>query len=112
MLDIVDHMCYNVPPMYVERTRKKQGEKVYEQILLRESYRVRKDKVDKRTLLNLTHFPREQVEAIEWALRNPQAVALAVGGEGVTLREGKSVGAVWAVAEAGVTPNLRTREGE
>ncbi|MCX6027666.1 MAG: IS1634 family transposase, partial [Chloroflexi bacterium] len=86
--------------MYVERIRKKQGEKVYEQILLRESYRVRKDKVDKRTLLNLTHFPREQVEAIEWALRNPHAVALGVRGEGVTLREGKSVGAVWAVAEA------------
>jgi hypothetical protein len=86
--------------MYVERIRKKQGEKVYEQILLRESYRVRKDKVDKRTLLNLTHFPREPVEAIEWALRNPHAVALGVRGEGVTLREGKSVGAVWAVAEA------------
>jgi hypothetical protein len=92
--------------MYVERTRKRQGEKVYEQILLRESYRARKGKVDKRTLLNLTHFPREQVEAIEWALKNPQAVALAArdGGlamrdEGLTLREGKSVGAVWAVAE-------------
>ena len=85
--------------MYVERTRKRQGEKVYEQILLRESYRARKGKVDKRTLLNLTHFPREQVEAIAWALRNPQAVALATGDKGLSLREGKSVGAVWAVAE-------------
>ena len=86
--------------MYVERTHKKRGEKVYEQILLRESYRVRKGKVDKRTLLNLTHFPREQVEAIEWALKHPDAVASGVRGEGVQLREGKSVGAAWVVAEA------------
>ena len=85
--------------MYVERTHKKRGEKVYEQILLRESYRVRKDKVDKRTLLNLTHFPREQVEAIEWALKHPEAVASGVGGEGVQLCEGKSVGAAWVVAQ-------------
>lgn len=85
--------------MYVERTHKTQGEKTYEQILLRESYRVRKGKVDKRTLLNLTRFPREQVEAIEWALKNPAAVALAARGERMSLREGKSVGAVWAVAE-------------
>ena len=70
------YLCQYVPTMYVERTRKKHGEKVYAQILLRESYRARKNKVDKRTLLNLTHFPRKQVEAIEWALRNPQAVAL------------------------------------
>jgi len=99
MLDNMDWICYHVPTMYVARTHKKQGEKVYEQILLRESYRVRKGKVDKRTLLNLTHFPREQVDAIEWALKNPDAVARAVRGEGMTLREGKSVGAVWAVAE-------------
>lgn len=85
--------------MYIERIRKKQGDKVYEQILLRESYRVRKGKVDKRTLLNLTHFPREQVEAIEWALKNPAAAAPAVGDEGLALREGKSVGAAWAVAQ-------------
>jgi len=45
--------------MYVERTIRA-GERL-RQILLRESYRVRKGKVDKRTLLNLTHFPREQV---------------------------------------------------
>ena len=62
------------------------NEKVYEQILLRESYRVRKDKVDKRTLLNLTHFPREQVEAIEWALKHPEAVAVQGEGEGVAER--------------------------
>ena len=95
----MDNIRYNVSTMYVERTRKRQGEKVYEQILLRESYRVRKGKVDKRTLLNLTHFPREQVEAIEWALRNPQAVALAAGGEGLRLCEGQSIGAVWCVAQ-------------
>lgn len=85
--------------MYVERTHKKQGGKVYEQILLRESHRVGKDKVEKRTLLNLTHFPRHQVEAIEWALKHPQVVGRPLAGTGATLYEGKSVGAVWVVAE-------------
>ena len=97
--------------MYVERIHKKCGEKEYEQILLRESYRARKGKVDKRTLLNLTHAPREQVEAIEWALKHPEALRTAMADAPLDLqvdseadpqesamREGKSVGAVWAVA--------------
>jgi len=84
--------------MYVERTHKKQGNKEYEQILLRESHRIG-GKVNKRTLLNLTHFPQAQVEAIEWALKHPEQAALAMAGEGLTLQEGKSVGAVFVVTE-------------
>lgn len=88
--------------MYVERIQKKRGDRVYEQILLRESYRVRSpggSKVAKRTLLNLTPFPRDQVEAIEGALKHSVLPAgLTASGE-LRLREGKSVGAVWAVAE-------------
>jgi hypothetical protein len=88
--------------MYVERTRKKQGGKVYEQVLLRESYRVReagRSRVRKRTLLNLTRFPREQVWAIEWALKHAGTLGEAASSGAFTLREGKSVGAVWAVAQ-------------
>lgn len=86
--------------MYVERTHKKRGEKEYEQVLLRESYRARKYKVDKRTLLNLTRFPKKQVEAIEWALKHPEAVAQAMADpQQLTMREGKSVGAVYTVAQ-------------
>ena len=46
--------------MYIERVKSKQGDKVYTQILLRESYRERGAKgssVKKRTLLNLTKYP-------------------------------------------------------
>ena len=84
--------------MYVERTRKRQAGKTHEQILLRESHRVGRQ-VKKRTLLNLTHYPLEQVEAIEWALKNPETVDRAMAGETMNLKEGKSVGAAWAVAK-------------
>ena len=85
--------------MYVDRTQKRQGGKTHEQILLRESYR-EAGRVKKRTLLNLTRYPREQVEAMEWALKNPEAVNRAMAGGQMGLCEGKSVGAAWAVAQA------------
>ena len=56
-------------------------------------------KVKKRSLLNLTRYPREQAGVIEWALKNPEAVNRAMAGEAVSLCEGKSVGAAWAVAQ-------------
>lgn len=90
--------------MYVERTKKRQGGKVYQQVLLRESLRVReggRSKVKKRTLLNLTRFDPRQVEAIEFALKNPERLERArLDSESDTfeLKEGRSVGAVWCVA--------------
>ncbi len=49
--------------MHIDRVRYKRGDKTYEQILLRESYRepgAKRSAVKKRTLLNLTkyHLPR------------------------------------------------------
>lgn len=88
--------------MYVERTRKKQGDKIHEQILLRESFRIQEEgrsKVRKRTLLNLTHYDPRQVEAIEWALKHPEAVQQSLQEEAIELCEGKSIGAVWCVAQ-------------
>ena len=58
--------------MYVERVKSKQGNRIYCQILLRESYRVPgedRSKVKHRTILNLTKFDPVDVAAIEFALK-------------------------------------------
>ncbi|SHI05333.1 hypothetical protein SAMN02745124_04421, partial [Desulfofustis glycolicus DSM 9705] len=57
--------------MHIHRVKSKRGDKVYTQILLRESYRERGEhgsKVKKRTLLNLTKYPESVISAIELAL--------------------------------------------
>jgi hypothetical protein len=97
--------------MYVSRTFKEVGERRYEQILLRESYRPKgglRSQVKHRTLLNLTHCDPAEVDAIEWALKHKRELAgalhrrgsLARGDGGasldtVELHQGPSVGAVW-----------------
>jgi hypothetical protein len=87
--------------MYVSRIPKDIGERHYEQVLLRESYRPKgapRSEVKHRTLLNLTHCDPAEVAAIEWALRHKHALpaALAQAGlEGMELVQGPSVGAVW-----------------
>jgi hypothetical protein len=86
--------------MYVERIRNKQGRKVYEQILLRESYRepgAPRGRVKHRTLLNLTHCPPADVQAIEWALqhRNDLDQLQRLTRAPLRIQQGRSVGAVW-----------------
>ena len=56
--------------MHIHRVKSKQGDRVYEQILLRESFREpgsKRSAVKKRTLLNLTKYPAEVIEALELA---------------------------------------------
>jgi hypothetical protein len=87
--------------MYVERVRHTVNERVYEQVLLRESYRERgeaRSRVRHRTLLNLTHCDPSEVAAIEWALKHKHAlpgVLTGAGLDGLELIQGPSVGAVW-----------------
>ena len=54
--------------MYLTVTRKKYKNTYHEQILLRESYR-EDGKVKTRTLANLTHQPKHQIEALAIALK-------------------------------------------
>ena len=59
--------------MYVEHVKSKQGNKVYTQILLRESYREKggkRSRVKHRTIANLTHCSPKDVQAIEWGLKH------------------------------------------
>lgn len=102
--------------MYVERVKSKQGKNVYEQVLVRESYRKKVDgrsRVLHRTLMNLTKCSRAQQDAMAIALKDPDKVLEAItllGKEGAELIEGKSIGAVWLVArvaqDLGITKAL------
>jgi len=83
--------------MFVARIKSvsKSG-KVYWSVLMRESYRVG-SKVKTRTIANLTHCAPEQVAAIELALKHKGDLAALGSLREVEVREGQSVGAMWAV---------------
>ncbi|MFH1091872.1 MAG: IS1634 family transposase [Pseudomonadota bacterium] len=88
--------------MHLERIKSKQGQKVYEQILLRESYRepgAPRSAVKKRTLLNLTPYPAKEIMAIEMALKYkndlPKLRQILAGR--IEQKQGPSVGAVWVL---------------
>jgi len=86
--------------MHIHRVKSKQGNKVYVQILLRESYRETvdgKSKVKKRTLLNLTKYPENVIKAIELALKHKEDLPDLehLLNAKVTQRQGRAVGALW-----------------
>ena len=91
-------VCYTVD-MYVSRAKwKSKNGKVYESVWLRHSYREGR-KVRKHNIANLTHYPPEEVAAIELALKHKGDLAALGSLKGVKLEEGLSVGAVWTVYE-------------
>lgn len=83
--------------MHLVRNISKSGKKIYQSILLRESYR-ENGKVKKRTIANLSHCSEKEIAAIELALRHKDALSV-LGSlkEDIELQEGLSVGAVWTV---------------
>jgi len=88
--------------MHVQRVRSKQGSKTYEQILLRESYRepgAKRSAVKKRTLLNLTKYPPQIVQALELALKHQGDLTALTAMSDITLEQGPAVGAVFTLLE-------------
>ena len=86
--------------MHIHRVKSKRGNRVYEQILLRESYREpggKRSAVKKRTLINLTKYPPEVVAAIEMALKHKNELGALTSIKEVKLEQGLSVGGVFAV---------------
>jgi transposase len=86
--------------MFIERIKSKYKNKTYEQILLRETFREKnsqRSKVKHRTLLNITKKSKKDIEAIELGLKckNNLDILRAVVSKEVTLKQGRSVGAVW-----------------
>ena len=90
--------------MFVEHIKKRYSDKEHVQVLLRETYRERaqgKSKVKHRTLLNLTHYPKEIQQAIAVAVSAPRRVVDMMecpAANEMTVGETRSIGAVWCVA--------------
>jgi transposase len=84
--------------MYVARAKwaSKNGKKTYESIWLRESYR-ESGKVKTRNVTNLKNCSEEEITAIELALKHKKNLADLGSIEDIDIKEGVSVGAVWAV---------------
>ena len=86
--------------MHIVRSKfKAKSGKVYETVLLRESYREGK-KVKKRTVGNLTNCSEQEIAAIELALRHKGNLTdLECSQNKPTIKEGLSVGGVWVIRE-------------
>jgi len=72
------------------------SKKIYQSILLRESYR-ENGKVKKRTIANLSHCKPEEIAAIKLALKHKDDLSDLGSLKSVKLQEGLSVGAIWTV---------------
>ncbi len=86
--------------MHIVVNKSKHGKKIYNSILLRESFR-EGGKVKKRTIANLSNCSNEEIEAIAFALKHKGDLDQLINiKEDVDLQEGLSVGAVWVVYQA------------
>jgi hypothetical protein len=97
--------------MHIVVNKSTKGKKIYNSVLLRESYR-EGGKVKKRTIANLSRCTPEEIAAIRLALEHKGNLAdLGVLKDDVQLQEGLSVGAVWTVYQVarrlGIEKGLR-----
>jgi len=93
-------VCIIYVDMHIVRSKFKPASgKVYETILLRESYREGK-KVKKRTVANLTNCSPQEIAAIELALKHKDDLTTLISRSKPIVNEGLSIGSVWVVYEA------------
>ena len=88
--------------MHIQRVKSKRGKKTYEQILLRESYRepgAKRSAVKKRTLINLTKYPAQVVEALELALKHQADLSVLTAMSDITIEQGPAVGAIFTLLQ-------------
>lgn len=97
-LDKCEIIAYNVVMhLVINKSKHKGGKKIYESVLLRTSYR-ENGKVKKKTIANISGCTQEEIRAISLALKHKDDLsALKAVKASVELKEGLSVGAVWAV---------------
>ena len=85
--------------MHIVRNKStsKNSKKIYESVLLRESYR-EDGKVKKRTIANLSDCSAVEINAIELALKNKDNLSV-LGSlkDNIALEQGASIGAVWTL---------------
>lgn len=85
--------------MHIVRSKFKSNRgKIYQTVLLRESYREGK-KVKKRTIANLSNCSENELKAIELALRHKADLSDLGSLKEAKIKEGLSVGGVWAIFE-------------
>ena len=84
--------------MFISRSKfKTKSGKIYESVLLRESYR-ENGRVKKRTIANLGHCSKQEIKAIELAFAHKHELSnLGSFSEEVSIQEGKSIGGLWVV---------------
>ncbi len=83
--------------MHIVINKSKQGKKIYNSILLRESYR-EDGKVKKRTIANLSNCTPDEIAAITLALKHKDDLSQLISiRDDIELHEGLSIGALWVV---------------
>ncbi|MGA8163994.1 MAG: IS1634 family transposase [Waddliaceae bacterium] len=84
--------------MFISRSKfKTKSGKIYEAVLLRESYR-ENGRVKKRTIANLSRCSEQEIAAIELALTHKHDLtALGSLSGSVSIKEGASIGGVWVI---------------
>jgi hypothetical protein len=103
--------------MYIDTSHITRGGKTYTRHLLRESYRAH-GKVLHRTIANVSHCSKVEIEAMRLALRHKEALEhLGTIQDALTLKQDLSFGAVWTVYQVarrlGIEQALGTsREGK
>lgn len=84
--------------MFIQRIKKVVKEKTYQSVLILESIREGK-KVRHKTILNISKWPEEVIDAIEFALKNAKTMNLKELKDlkGLKQRQGKSFGALYTI---------------
>jgi transposase len=111
-----DTCCIYVDMHIVRSKFKAASGKIYETILLRESYREGKN-VKKRTVANITNCSPNEIAAIELALKHKGNLGEIGSQQKPVMTEGLSVGGVWVVYQMAkhlgiVTALGNTRQGQ
>ncbi len=97
MTSLFNINIFVVMHVVVNKSSGKHDKKIYQSVLLRESYR-ENGKVKKRTIANLSHCKPEEIEAIKLALKCKDDLSdLGSLKQSVLIQEGLSVGAAWTV---------------
>jgi len=99
------------PSMHVAVIKSRQNGRTYTSVLLRQSYRDERNRVQKRTLANLSHLPPHTIPLLKGALAGRRYAEVGdVLGDPVRSRHHGSVQAVRAAMDAIGLPRLVARE--
>ena len=92
-------LCAISVVMHIVINKSQHGRKIYNSVLLRESYR-ENGKVKKRTIANLSACSDDEVAAIRLALQNKNNLESLINvDKDVTIEQGLSIGAVWVISQ-------------